>query len=349
MIAHSQYETPMVPVSELRVGMYVILTSWMDHPFMKSQFLIESKSQIKQIVESGYRNVRVDPSKSIFQEIADTGKKETAEAGNKENSQDNKEIEAPHEWDPEDLVPPEFRSILADRNMDPRAKAAAIKKYSLAMMKMLHEDPKADNIQAVKSGVYDIVDVILDEEETASQLISMTEHDTYTYTHSVNVGMLSIMLARRVLDLEEHDLRELGAGFFLHDLGKVRVDPAIINKRGRLAKDEMEQMRKHPLFGYQILKGNKQLSEEIGHIVMHHHERVDGKGYPQGLARDEIHIYARICSIADVYDALTSKRSYKKSLKPFNALVVMRNEMLGHIQKDIFEHLVLMLHGSIRE
>jgi HD-GYP domain-containing protein (c-di-GMP phosphodiesterase class II) len=341
VITHSQYETPMVPVSELRVGMYVILTSWIDHPFLKSQFLIESKSQIKQIVESGYRNVRVDPSKSIVREMEDAGKQESIP--------ERREMEPPPEWDPEDLVPPEFRIILADRNIEPRAKAAAIKKYSLAMMKMLHEDPKAENIQAVKSGVYDIVDVILDEEETANQLISMTEHDTYTYTHSVNVGMFSIMLAKRVLDLQEHDLRELGAGFFLHDLGKVRVDPAIINKRGRLTKDELDQIKKHPRFGYQILKSSRQLSEEVGHIVMQHHERVDGKGYPQGLARDEIHIYARICSIADVYDALTSKRSYKRSLNPFNALVVMRNEMLGHIQKDIFEHLVLMLHGSIRE
>ncbi len=100
-------------------------------------------------------------------------------------------------------------------------------------------------------------------------------------------------------------------------------------------------MKKHSEFGYQVLKKADQLSEQMGHIVLQHHERVDGKGYPQGLAKDEIHIYARICSIADVYDALTSERSYKKSIKPFDALMIIRDEMLGHIQKDSFEHLVL--------
>lgn len=332
-----------MPVGNLRIGMYVMLSSWLDHPFLRSNFLIESTSQIKEIAESGFRIVGVDPSRSRLPR-SEYLEPESPEADTRENPP---VIEKFPVWRPEEVVPPEFCSILTNKNLEPRKKAEAVKKYSLSMIRKLTQNPTAENIKEVKSGVYNIVEMILDEEETANQLLSITDHDPYTYTHSVNVGILSIMLAKRVLDRKEHNLKELGAGFFLHDLGKIRVNSGIINKPGKLTPEEMRQMKRHSEFGYRVLKEANQLSEEIGHIVLQHHERVDGKGYPQGLARDDIHIYARICSIADVYDALTSERSYKKGIKPFEALVIIRDEMLGHIQKDIFEHLVYMLHDSV--
>lgn len=333
-----------MPVGNLRIGMYVLLNSWMDHPFLKSHFLIESTNQIRKIAESGFKSVGVDTSRSTIS----PGEYLVLEEMKTNASEQRPIVEKFPAWRPNEVVPLEFRSILVNKNLEPRKKAEAVKNYSLCMIKKLSQNPTAENIKEVKTGVYDIVDVILDEEETANQLLNITDHDPYTYTHSVNVGILSIMLANRVLDHKSHDLKELGAGFFLHDLGKVKVNCEIINKPGKLTPDEMCQMKKHSEFGYQVLKKADQLSEQMGHIVLQHHERVDGKGYPQGLAKDEIHIYARICSIADVYDALTSERSYKKSIKPFDALMIIRDEMLGHIQKDIFEHLVYMLHGSIK-
>jgi len=333
--------------------MYVILSSWMDHPFLKSHFLIESGSQIRKLAESGLKSVSIDLSLSTIspQEYMPPEKTEGKALGDpaeKLPEMAPETITHPA-WRPEEVVPPGFRSVIMDKDLEPRKKAEAVKKYSQCMIKKLSQNPTAENIREVKTGVYDIVDMILDEEETAGQLLNITDHDPYTYTHSVNVGILSIMLANRVLDRKVHNLKELGAGFFLHDLGKVKVNSAIINKPGKLTRDEMCQMKKHSEFGYQVLQKANQLSEEIGHIVLQHHERVDGKGYPRGLAKDEIHIYARICSIADVYDALTSERSYKKSMSPFDALMIIRDEMLGHLQKDIFEHLVYMLHGSVKK
>lgn len=334
-------ETFVIHTGELRVGMYVILTSWNDRPTLKNEFLIESKDQIKQIVESGFRNVRVDPARSTSPEAAILARKHGDPDGNQEHMLAH--------FHTGEVVLPDFRMMLTDKSMAPAVKAAEVKKHSLSMMKKLEENPTDENIRAVKSGIYKIVDVILDEDETANELINQADHNNYSHTHSVNVGMLSIMLAKRVLDRDAHDFHELGTGFFLHDIGKVRVDQSIVNKRGRLNKGEMDQMKKHPELGFQMLNTARQLTEECSNIVLQHHERVDGKGYPQGLAKEDIHLYARICSIADVYDAMTSMRSYRKRLKPFDALIVMRKEMLGHIQKDIFEHLVYMLHGSIRE
>ena len=107
-------------------------------------------------------------------------------------------------------------------------------------------------------------------------------------------------------------MNELGTGFFLHDLGKVNINQDILNKPGRLTDEEMNEVKRHPAQGFKILNETKHLTEESKLIVLQHHERQDGKGYPKGLKGEAIHIYGRICSIADVYDALTSDRPYRK-------------------------------------
>ncbi len=120
------------------------------------------------------------------------------------------------------------------------------------------DDPKAENIKEAKQGISEIVDMVFSQDDTSHYLLRITSHDFYTYTHSVNVGILSIMLAKHLFKgASNHNMHEIGAGFFLHDLGKIRVDPAIINKPGRLTEEEMQQMRKHPYQSYKILKENQ--------------------------------------------------------------------------------------------
>ncbi|UCD37577.1 MAG: HD domain-containing protein, partial [Fidelibacterota bacterium] len=140
----------------------------------------------------------------------------------------------------------------------------------------------------------------------------------------------------------DHNMQELGAGFFLHDLGKCDVPLELINKAGRLSDEEWQLMRNHPREGNRLLSSANQLTKECGLIVMQHHEREDGTGYPFGLKKNDIHLYARICSIADVYDALTSTRAYKKKLPTFEALKVMREEMLQHFNKELFAQFVMI-------
>ncbi|MDA8239450.1 MAG: HD-GYP domain-containing protein [Nitrospiraceae bacterium] len=215
---------------------------------------------------------------------------------------------------------------------------------SLILMERLFNDPKAEKIREAKKGVSEIVDVVIADSVMAKNLVNITSYDFYTYTHSVNVGILSALLAGALYRRSAaHDLHELGAGFFLHDIGKVRVDPAIVNKQGALTEEEMEQMRSHPCQGYAILSEAGELSEECRIIVMQHHERQDGNGYPKRLRGDEIHSYSRICSIADVYDALTSERSYKKRFTPFEALMIMKEQMIDHFTTELFEKFVLLL------
>lgn len=319
--------------ADLRVGMHVVMPeSWMSHPFLMGRFDIKSRDQIIKITESGFDEVVIDTDRGLdLDRIEEVG------------HADSRPASGGKKWDPEGLVPPELRAAVHDEKLPAEEKALILYKSSLQLMSRLLDDPKAENIRAAKSGISELVDLVLAQDDTSHHLLRITSHDFYTYTHSVNVGILSILLSKALFKGSTgHDMHELGAGFFLHDLGKVHVDPAIINKPGRLTDEEMGKMRAHPYQSYKMLKEADQLSEECAVIAMQHHEREDGTGYPRRLRGDEIHAYGRICCIADVYDALTAERSYKPQLSPFEALKIMKEEMLHHFHKEIFEKFVML-------
>ncbi len=320
-----------VAVNDLRIGMHIVLpTSWFKHPFLKNQFRLSSEKEIEKLSKCGVTSVQVDFSKSHFQ----SPDRKTDEIN---------ESRPPKKWKPQDIVPHELIQVMTSKSIAPEKKAAVVKKTSLVLMQRLLQDPSAQNIREAKKGIFKVVDCIISEDDTSHCLLNITNHDLYTYTHSVNVGFLSLLLAKKIFNgSQDHNIRELGAGFFLHDLGKVRVNSTIINKPGKLTENEMEIVRRHPIEGAKILADSKQLNEESKIIVMEHHERADGSGYPNGLKRDAIHLYARICSIADVYDALHSERPYKERLNPFDSLKVMRDQMMSHFQRDLFEKFVML-------
>ncbi|HMK60042.1 MAG TPA: HD-GYP domain-containing protein [Dissulfurispiraceae bacterium] len=327
-----------IKAKKLRVGMHVIIpASWFDHPFRTGNFKLKSEDQILKIIRSGFVEVQIDTDKG------DT------EAKPESDSVNNGDVAA-ETWQPGNVVPAALLEAIHDKNLEPQKRASVVYESSVELMGKLLEDPKAENIREAKLGISEIVDMVFSQDDTSHYLLRITSHDYYTYTHSVNVGIFGIMLAKELFRRSDaHDMHELGAAFFLHDLGKIRIDPAIINKPGRLTDAEMEEMKKHPNFSYKILKETNQLSEECGIIAMQHHEREDGSGYPRGLKENQIHIYGRVCCIADVYDALTAERSYKARLSSFEALKLMKEKMLRHFNEEIFEKFVLLFTESTRQ
>lgn len=322
-----------IPVEELKIGMFVeIPLSWHKHPFLKNNFLIASAEDIQKIKDSGLDRVKVDLGRSKLQGVV---RKEASGPPN-DPAEDDRE---------EDIVPPELTRCIHDRTLAAEKKANLVMEHSLVMMQNLLEKPTSFRISAAKKGISEIVNLILRDDSTTHYLININSHDFYTYAHSVNVGILGVALAKTLFNSSDHDLHALGVGFFLHDLGKVNIDPQIINKPAKLTEQEMREMRRHPAHGYKILLETKQLTREAKLIVLQHHERFDGSGYPRGLRKEEIHIYARLCSLADVYDALTSERPYRGKLPPFEALKLMREEMLVHFQPELFEKFVLMFRA----
>jgi len=328
-----------VKARDLKVGMHVILDMpWHHHPFFRNSFVLSSEGDIRRILKAGIDEVVVDMALCEVQPPAPAVAEEPELSEHPE-----KVVSSRPAWNAEPLIPAELKEAIGNSRISPREKAGIVRKSCLILMERLLESPTAENIHTAKGAIYEVVDLMTSEEDLLQHLLEITSHDYYTYTHSVNVGMLSVSLCKAVFSRSsDHNMRELGAAFFLHDLGKVRIDSSYINKPGKLTDEEMRQMMNHPVYGFDILNEAQELSEECKLVVLEHHERADGSGYPAALREDKIHVYARICSIADVYDALTSGRSYKKPIAPFPALKVMKEEMLGHFQPELFEKFVRM-------
>ena len=341
---------------DLKVGMYVMLEqSWLRHSFLKPNFKITSEKQIKKIISDGIRVVKVDTSKSevikerdLFRDVLEPGREDTNQTQTEvplPGSEIGTEIPLPEpgEFNPIDQISEELHQTIQNTRIPPQTKAKAVYNHSIRMMTNVLEEPSAENILSGKRMVYDVVDHILADDDTAECMTLITSHDYYTYTHSVNVGMLSVLLAKSVFkDSVDYNMQEMGAGFFLHDLGKCDIPHDLINKPGRLTTKEWDLMRMHPPYGEKILRKTGHLTKECRIITMQHHEREDGTGYPSGLSGYRIHIYAHICALADVYDALTSMRAYKKKVTTFEALRVMKDEMISHFNRDLFEKFVLL-------
>lgn len=180
-----------------------------------------------------------------------------------------------------------------------------------------------------------IVGEIIRNRQAMIHITEIRAHDDYTFAHSVDVCSTAVLIASN-LGYVEARLNEMAVGALLHDVGKIQVDPALLNKPERLTDDEMILMRAHALNGFEILRKESNIfSVPSMQICLQHHEKHDGSGYPRALKSDEIHEFAKIVSIADVYDAVTSDRPYRKAFLPHEAYELMSAEMGRHFDPGI--------------
>ena len=156
-----------------------------------------------------------------------------------------------------------------------------------------------------------VISEILKTPDVQVSLNDIASTDEYTYTHSVSTMVYSLMIARK-LNYSEQKMTLLGMGTLLHDIGKMLIDRDVMFKEGQLTQKEYEYVKMHSLYGYQAMRRITTVPEQVRQIAYMHHERLDGSGYPQGLKGEELNEYVRIVSIADVYDALTTDRCYRK-------------------------------------
>jgi len=162
----------------------------------------------------------------------------------------------------------------------------------------------------------------------------LEKYDACTYLHSLNVAKISLSIGR-VFNLSDQQLVNLAICAFLHDIGKTLMPIQIINKPGILTAMEYNFVKSHSIIGGEYLKHNSVFDKEVLTGVMHHHEKFDGSGYPNGLMNNEIPFFSRIVSIADVYDAVTSLRPYRKPVSPTAALDLIMYEMKSAFDKQI--------------
>jgi len=207
----------------------------------------------------------------------------------------------------------------------------------------LFEDPRSgEQVERSKDWVSNTIDFIIKSKDSFSGMMSMISYDYYTYTHSVNVAVLGLLFAK-YLGFDGSEMQSFGTGMLLHDVGKTQIDPDIINKKERLNDEEFAKVKMHVDLGADIIKQTGCVDSASFIPIMQHHERHNGKGYPNGLRGDAIHKYGKIAGIIDTYDALTTKRSYADAKKPFSALKIMYDEMKGGFDEKYFKDFILFL------
>lgn len=220
----------------------------------------------------------------------------------------------------------------------------AVKK---AMDSMVHSNSM--DVKPVRNVVGKIVEELLSVQDAVINLQDIKTLDSYTFAHSANVCVLSTITGIS-MGYDALKLKELALGALLHDIGKTKIPNEILNKPEQLTPEEYEVIKKHTKYGYEILKQSGDISAYTSYIALTHHEKFNGEGYPLGLKGKEIHEFSRIVSIADVYDAMTSDRVYRKKINISEAveyLISLGNYQFDYdIVRKMIEHISIYPLGT---
>jgi len=236
--------------------------------------------------------------------------------------------------------------ILADDKVPSPEKAKILYGSATQLVQDIFARPAAgENIKRAQDLVEHTVSHLMKGGEHLGSLLSIMSFDYQTYTHSVNVCVFGVALGRRI-GLSGIELNELGTGLLLHDVGKSAIDPAILLKKGPLTDAEWKVVKTHPDVGVGMLSESGRVSKFALAVVHQHHEKCSGGGYPQGLKEPDIHLYAKIAAVADVFDALTTKRCYKQAVDSFPAIRIMMNEMSDSFNDELLRELILMMNAA---
>lgn len=163
--------------------------------------------------------------------------------------------------------------------------------------------------------VEDLISYVSESKDITKSLYDIQTHSNATYVHSISVCIMSAIIGHG-MKMDSSSIKELGVAAILHDVGKTQLPRSIVEKKGNLSGEELQQYKEHPYLGAMLLKKNIRISENIVKGVQQHHERVDGKGYPYGLTGKSISKFARIICVSDVYDTITNSKDYKKAFSP---------------------------------
>ncbi len=318
-----------IATADLQLGMYVqeFCGSWMDHPFFRAKFVVKTEKDLQRIRSSEIAEVWIDTSKG--KDVAEHLPSRTvAEV----------EAEIDERLAAAERKPPLRPTSLEDEvaraaELCARSKEAVVSMFGDARM------GKAIDVENAQGLVEEIADSVLRCPNALISLARLKSADEYTYMHSVAVCALMIALARQ-LGLAEAQVREAGMAGLLHDIGKMAVPMDVLNKPGKLTDSEFEQVRSHPEAGAQILLHSGQVSALVLDVCLHHHEKVDGTGYPHRLQSDQISLLAKMGAVCDVYDAITSDRPYKRGWDPAESIRRMAEWSKSHFDEAVFQAFV---------
>ena len=308
---------------QARLGMSVegLEDGWLSHPFWRERFVIRSPEDLARVrnggtnlfidVQRGTSPLALEPHPSSVRSapsLALGAKRAVPSSTGSEKAipaRSPRRVTAPPAFDPTD-----------------RAVALAVVKRSTKIISDVFNDCRRGHpvvMPQIASVVKDIAATLDHNSAAFSSVTRLKEKDGYTYTHSIAVCALMITLGR-ANGATPREVSDLGIAGMLHDIGKLSIDSAILNKAGALDNEERAMIRLHPEMGHRLLATDPQVPSVALDVCLHHHERLDGTGYPFGLQGDQLTTAARVAVICDIYDAMTSNRPYKKGKNPTDAI-----------------------------
>jgi HD-GYP domain-containing protein (c-di-GMP phosphodiesterase class II) len=308
-----------INVSEVRLGMHLHALSgaWVDHPFWKTRFVIDDPADLDKLLGSGVTECVIDVSKGL-----DVVPREVVVATASTTTTPASLPTAPTSTEPPArAAPTPDRTSLAD---EVKRATQLVQKSRQAVMAMLGEARlgRAVDASACAPLVAELTESVWRNSGALVSLARLKTHDDYSYMHSVAVCALMISLAR-TLGQSEAQAREAGTAGLLHDIGKAMMPLEVLNKPGKLTDAEYTLMKLHPQRGHRLLAEGGNAGALALDVCLHHHERPDGKGYPNGLTGTALSVPARMGALCDVYDAITSNRPYKAGWDPAESVAHM--------------------------
>lgn len=239
------------------------------------------------------------------------------------------------------------QSVIEKTRMEDRAKVKlteSVKKRVAEGIQYLYNNTETqDFADATDQITGELMRAISDNEAIAVDISTLKISDEYTFKHSVDVATMAMIVAKQH-GLNNREVYEIGIAGLLHDLGKSKIPNEVLNKPGRLTDEEFAIMKQHSVYGYEILKEKEGYSPAILLGVLQHHEKMNGKGYPMGVSSEKMHLFAKILSIVDIYDALVTERSYKKAFSQRDAvemIMSMTQELDFGVMKSFLESMIL--------
>ena len=346
-----------ISIKDLQLGMYVheFCGSWMDHPFWKAKFLLKDPQDLNRILSTSITEVWIDTAKGkdVASHVESVSREEVDAQIETDFSllEDMPPIKVtppptpapppppPPKRPPGKPAPGDRASVSMERELENashicvQARPAVISMFNEARM------GKAVDAEGAQNLVEEISDSVARNPGALISLARLKTADDYTYMHSVAVCALMVALARQ-LGLNDEHTRTAGMAGLLHDLGKAVMPMDVLNKPGKLTDAEFTIIRTHPVKGYEMLLEGGNVDSVVMDACLHHHEKIDGSGYPHKLKGDQINLIAKMAAICDVYDAVTSNRPYKHGWDPSESLRRMAEWTKDHFELRLFQAFV---------
>lgn len=319
-----------INVNQLTLGMHLkeFCGSWMEHPFWRGAFVLTDPKDIEAILNSSIKEVWIDCSKGVDISLGVASISEF-------ESEIEVEVALAISFSETQNVVPVCAALEYERatKICQQAKQAVVSMFEEARM------GNTVDVGGAKLLVEEITESVARNPGALISLARLKKVDDYTYMHSVAVCAMMVALAKQ-LGFDEAQTRLSGLAGLMHDLGKALMPMDILNKPGKLTDSEFSIIKTHPVEGHKMLLGGINVDPVIMDVCLHHHEKTDGSGYPNGLKGDEISIFAKMGAVCDVYDAITSNRPYKSGWDPAESLRKMAEWANGHFDPKVFQAFV---------